>query len=166
MKATILSPRTVKISMSLSELKRGLDVHQKQVYLCMVIQAMASDAMEISHTNLMVLPNGGLYHGPMFKEITEQVRGIFAKLMGFYGGDKTTSSIQSWALGTKYAKGELVSDNEIQKIRSEIGNVYAAFEMESVVYRRVLLERLIEENGDVGFSVVLELVESSSNYFL
>ena len=168
MKTTILSPRTVGVSMNLSELLAGLEFSNSQMYLCMVVQGMAAEALGIERSYIQVMENGYEFHHGQFKGITDQMRDAFAPLLGVesmhYIG---MASIQSWARETKFAKSKLLTEAVVRRMISEQGEWnFDSYVFETVGYRRVLLEKLISRHGDVAVSFVLELDDGSPVSFI
>lgn len=162
MKTTILTPRTVEVSMTLSELLAGLNRHESEMYLCMVVHKMTADAMGINNTYIQVMDNGYEHYHCQFKGITDQMLSNFAPFLGVeYSGNKMYSSIQSWAKGTIYSKGVLLPFEKVQELTKEYKEIRDAYVVETVAYRRVLLEKLIYEKGDQSMSFVLKLDSGS-----
>ena len=165
MKTKILTPRTVEVSMTLGELLAGLNRHESEAYLCMVVHAMTAEAMGIEKTYIKMLGDGYEYHQCQFLGITEQMLANFAPMLGVESRyNRMFSSIQSWAVGTIYSKGELFPAEKVVEL-TEGYTSSNSLQLEIVGYRRVLLEKLIYEKGDLGLSFVLELDRDSPASF-
>lgn len=165
MKTTILSSRSVNVKLKLSELLAGLTEYQSELYLCMVVHRMAGESLGIGGHYMSKFGVHEIAQGH-FHGITRQMLEQFAPLLGIDNNYMikfgSSSSIQGWASEGIYKFDTICHDWREWDLEGDKRDWY---EIKTVKYRQVLLERLIYEKGDVELSFVLQLRDDNPNSF-
>jgi hypothetical protein len=161
MKTNILNSRSVNVKLKLSELLAGLTEYQSELYLCMVVHRMAGESLGIGGHYMSKFGAHQIAQGH-FHGITTQMLEQFAPLLGIEVDYWHSSSIKGWASEGIYKFDTICHDWREWDIEGDKRDWY---EIKTVKYRQVLLERLIYEKGDVELSFVLRLRDDNPNSF-